>query len=260
MIISFTNHKGGTGKTTSALNLATGLRQKGKNVLVIDLDPQANLSYSLGIIDAEKDACDWLLNNCSIREVMREAGGLHLIPSSISLYEKEPAFIQVSSRFNHRILREALQDTGRYYDYIIIDCPPSFSVFTINALTASDYAIIPTNLDVLSVQGIDQVLAFISGIINSVNPELKVLGVLGVNVDERRQLTYEVLEHIRDNYYVNIFNNYIRSNVKAAEAPSFAKSVIDYAPDSNSARDYLAFTKEFLGAVEQLSKEEPQLT
>lgn len=246
MIISLTNHKGGTGKTTTALNLASGLSKSGRKVLLVDFDAQANLSYSLGVLEPEHDVLDWLLRKSSLRDTLIDANGIHLIPASVRMYENEYEFSLISARFQHAVLRESLEETASYYEYIIIDCPPSFSVFTLNALTASDYALIPTLLDVLSLQGIDQVLTFISTIIATYNPGLEVLGILGVNVDERRQLTYEVLEFIRDNYQVNIFNNYIRSNVKAAEAPSFAKSVIDYAPASNSAKDYLAFVKELL--------------
>lgn len=252
MLISITNHKGGTGKTTTALNLASGLKKCGKKILLVDLDPQANLTYSLGIHNVSCDVVDVLLKKVRLQEGLHEADGLHVLPSSIRFYGKEQEFAGVSEKADHTVLRDALLPVSASYDFILIDCPPSFSVFTVNALVASDYALVPTLLDVLSLQGIEQVLTFLSRIMESLNPELKLLGVVGVNVDERRQLTYEVLEFIRDNYDVYIFNNYIRANVKAAEAPSFAQSVIDYAPESNSAKDYLAFSRELLRAVENI--------
>lgn len=169
-----------------------------------------------------------------------------MIPSSINLYAKEHDVEKSFERHGYKLLRGLLDELNSLYDYIIIDCPPSFSVYTKNALMASDYLIIPTTFDVLSIQGIRQVIEYVDELKSTSDTKLEILGVVGVNVMERRLLTTEVLQYIRDNFNLNIFNNYIRSNVKAAEAPSYSQSVIEYAPESISAKDYLAFTSEFI--------------
>jgi chromosome partitioning protein len=135
------------------------------------------------------------------------------------------------------------------FDYVLIDCPPTIGAFTQIALTASHFVIIPMLLEILSIQGLSQIVKFIKEIKIASNPEIEILGVLGVCVNESRKLTNEVLEFIDIVYKVDVFNNRIRSNVKAAEAPSFAKSVIDYAPSSSSAKDYTAVTEELLKRI-----------
>lgn len=247
MIVAITNHKGGTGKTTTTANLAAGLAQCGKQVLVVDLDPQANLTYSFGLLDAKHDAVSWMLGRCSFEEVVFKRNDVHLVPSSIAYYDNEEEFRNHSKQNNNRLLRNVLKRDAAAYDYVLIDCPPSLSLLTENALLAAGHVIIPTLFEVLPIVGIEQILEFINSISIKHAHHLNVLGVLGVNVDERRQLTYEVLAYIRDHYQVPVFNNYVRANVKAAEAPSFAKTVLDYAPTSNSARDYQALAKELLG-------------
>ena len=132
------------------------------------------------------------------------------------------------------------------YDYVLIDCPPSLSILAVNALFASDKVIIPMLMEVLSLQGLDQIVQTIEKINGSYGKSLEVLGILPVMVDKRRKLSEEVKEYINENYDVRIFDSMIRNNVKASEAPSFGQSVVHYAPRSNSAQDYLGFSKEFL--------------
>jgi chromosome partitioning protein len=259
MIVAITNHKGGTGKTTTTINLAVGLTLQGKRVLAIDLDPQASLSYSLGILDSKADVFAWMLGEISGENVVVSCEPVDVVPSSVSYYERESWFTMQSVRNDHRLLGNALKRMSHAYDYILIDCPPSFSSLTENALMAADAVIIPTLFEVLPILGIEQILKFIDRLNKEFNKSLQILGVLGVNVDERRQLTYEVLQYIRDHYDVHVFNNYIRANVKAAEAPSFAKSVIEYAPTANSARDYQAFANEFLGLTLNIQLSSPKV-
>ena len=245
VIISFSNHKGGTGKTTSTVNIACALRDKGYKVLVIDFDAQGNLSYSLGINDFEYTVVDWLQNKYSFNEVAFEAAGLHILPSSVKINEQEN---DLRKHWNYKnLLKEKLKELD--YDYVLIDCSPTIGIYTQMALTASGYVIIPMLLEILSIQGLSQIMKFIMEIKTSSNPEIEILGVLGVCVNEQRRLTNEVLEFIDFTYKVNVFNNRVHSNVKAAEAPSFAKSVIDYAPDSVSARDYKSVTDEMLKKI-----------
>jgi chromosome partitioning protein len=248
MIIAFTNHKGGTGKTTSTINIGRALCKLSKKVLLIDLDPQGNLSYSLGLADQKLTICDFLLGRNSFEEIACEAFGMHILPANISLYRYAN---QIENSLDSAfILKSRMQSVSNDYDFVLIDCPPAISIYTINGLNASDGVIIPLVFEILSIQGLDQMLTEIRRIKNSTNPGINVIGALGVVVNENRKLSSEVLEFVRDNYKIPVFNNHIRNNVKAAEAPSFGKSVIDYAPGSISSKDYLNVTNELLKILE----------
>lgn len=248
MIIAFANHKGGTGKTTSVINIGRALAKAGYKVLLVDLDPQGNLSYSLGLSDLIYTTADFMQGNTGFENIACEASGMHIIPATTTLYEQQE---QLNSHpGKHLLLKNNLSSIKDNYDFILLDCPPSISVFSINALNAADGVIIPMVFEILSIQGLDQMLQEINKIKLSTNRSLKIIGVLGVIVNENRKLSEEVLGFIRDNYRVNIFNNHVRNNVKAAEAPSFGESVIDYAPGSISARDYTNVTNELLKILE----------
>ncbi len=242
MIISIANQKGGTGKTTTSINLGRALLNEGKSVLLIDLDPQGSLSYSLSI-DQGNTLSDLLSGDVSFEDIVAEREGMMVLPSDISLAEIELGMATEENR--ETILKGLLADLPSF-DLVIIDCPPSLSLLTVNALTASDLVIIPMQMEVLSLQGLDLITNTIGRIQGGINPSIKVLGVLPVMVDIRRKLTSEVLDHIASNYDHPIFNTSIRPNVRASEAPSFGQSVIEYAPGSNSAQDYRSLAKEVL--------------
>lgn len=247
MTIAFVNHKGGTGKTTSTINIGRVLAESGKKVLLIDLDPQGNLTYSLGLSDITYTVADFLLNKKQFNEVVCQAYGLDVLPSNMNLYDSE---IEIAASDNAAgLLKKKMAGIVDVYDFILIDCPPAISLYTLNALNASDGVIIPLVFEILSIQGLDQILLQVHRIKKTTNVNLKVIGALGVIVIENRKLSEEVLEYIRDNYKINVFNNHVRNNVKAAEAPSFGKSVIDYAPTSISAKDYINVTNELLKIV-----------
>jgi len=254
-VISFSNHKGGTGKTTSTINVACALRDKGKKVLVVDLDPQGNLSYSLGVTNFNYDVVDWITDNCIDSDCIVSASGIYLLPASVMISEREDDVTRISNFKN--LLKNKIANTD--FDFVLIDCPPAIRTYTQIALTASDFVVIPMLLEVLSIQGLSQIIKFINEIKITSNPNIEILGVLGVCVNESRKLTNEVLEYIDLNYSVNVFNNRVHNNVKAAEAPSFAKSVIDYAPESTSAKDYRAVTEELLKRI-FYSQEKKQVT
>lgn len=249
-IISFTNHKGGTGKTTSVVNIACALRDKKYNVLLIDLDPQGNLSYSLGVNDYTYNVLDWLIDGVNLDSVVVMYSGLSIIPSSVNIINRKEEFKE--KNYAKNLLQHNLKKTN--YDFILIDCPPAIGTFTKLALSASDFVIIPMLLEILSIQGLTQIIKFIEEIKADSNPNIEILGVLGVCVNESRKLTNEVLEFIDLTYNVDVFNNRIHNNVKAAEAPSFAKSVIDYAPSSTSAKEYIAVTQELLKKISYSKK------
>jgi chromosome partitioning protein len=167
-----------------------------------------------------------------------------IVPSGLNLYHLEDELMNLTRKYF--LLKKALQNSN--YEFVIIDCPPSFSFYTLNVLCATDSVLITMNLDVLSLQGLNQILSLIDEIKGEANKNLEVNGVLCVNVDERKQLTHEVVDIVK-NIKVPLYETYIRTNVKAAEAPSFGVSVIEYAPDSNSAKDYNTFCDEFLESL-----------
>ena len=248
MILAFANHKGGTGKTTSTINIGRALCKLGKKVLLVDLDPQGNLTYSLGLSDQKLTIADLLLDNCSFESAACEVFEMHVLPANISLYNKVELIENRSdSKF---LLKNKLLQVAELYDFVLIDCPPAISIYTINALNAAEGVIIPLVFEILSIQGLDQILTEINKLKNSTNPNIKVIGALGVIVNENRKLSEEVLQYVRDNYSINVFNNHVRNNVKAAEAPSFGESVIDYSPNSISAKDYTNVANELLKIAE----------
>lgn len=244
MIIAIVNQKGGTGKTTTTVNLGSALARSGKKVLLIDLDAQGNLSYSLGIVDVDKSLSDLFEGSVDFSDIIHEREGMDVLPSNVQLAEIELSISDVEERESQ--LKYLLKDCVNAYDYILIDCPPSLSLLTVNALNSADGVIIPMQMEVLSLQGLDLIMETIEKVQAGLNPSLKILGILPVMVDSRRKLSTEVHEHISENYNAYVFGNKIRNNVKASEAPSFGESVLSYAPSSNSAKDYFAFADEFL--------------
>lgn len=244
MIITVGNRKGGTGKTTTVVNIGRALSLKGKNVLLLDLDPQANLSYSFGISTEGCLLGEVLLDKKIDSGSIFYKDGLDLIPSNTDLQEYETELIRNHAPYT--ALKHALKDVKDQYDFILIDCPPAASYLTINALMACDAVLIPMLMENLSLVGFEQMVDLVFKVKNKYYPELWIMGVLGVLVDERRHLTTSILESLRNNYGIDVFNNYIRQNVKAAEAPALGQSVIDYAPKSNSAKDYMAVADELL--------------
>ncbi|NQZ79228.1 MAG: ParA family protein [Ekhidna sp.] len=243
MILSIVNQKGGTGKTTTTINLASALSQLGKKVLVVDMDSQGNLGYCVGL-DEGNTISDVLEGKIEIIDTIQSREGIDIVPSDMRLVDIELSLIEEKER--HAFLKNALNEISSKYDFTLIDCPPSLSILAVNALYASDRVIIPMMLEVLSLQGLDQITQTIQKINESYNKVIEIEGILPVMVDKRRKLTEEVKDYIGENYDITIFNSMIRNNVKASEAPSFGQSVISYAPNSNSAKDYMAFANELL--------------
>ena len=249
-VIAITNQKGGVGKTTTCCGLCGSLVKRGYKVLAIDLDPQGNLSFSLGV-EAEDNftVYDLFKGNCDIADAIIEGDICDVIPSNILLSGVELELTGVGREY---ILREQLESVKDEYDYIVVDTPPALSVLTINAYTASDELVIPMLCEILSLQGIAQLKQTIFAVQRYYNKTLKVRGILLNKYNARLTLTREVEElaqMIADQLETEIFSSRISASVCIAEAPAHGESVITYAPKSKAAKEFQAFTEELIGSV-----------
>lgn len=242
-IIAIANQKGGTGKTTTVINLGVTLHSLGKKVFLIDLDPQANLTYSFGIHSPSFTIADALQGKKSLQDIQIEKEGVVVVPSSIALANVEISLVNKIGR--ESVLKERLKNI-KGYDYIFIDCPPSLSILTVNALNAAHEVLIPVQMEILSLQGLSQLLDTIKEVKQVLNNDLKVRGIVPSLYDCRRRLSDEVLLEIGNNTKEKVFTTRVRECVKIAEAPSFAKSVLAYAPFSNGAVDFRNLAKEII--------------
>lgn len=247
MIIAIANHKGGSGKTTTAVNLSVALKKKKKRILLIDLDPQGNLSYSLGIPHGSPTIADVIIGEKNLIDVIQQREGVDVVPADMQLADIELSIQSLENRLF--VLREVIKPIIHKYDFIILDCAPSKSLLSINALAMADKVISTILLDVLSIQGLNQINKTIYDVKQSVNPNLSFLGILPINVDLRNKISREVMQFISENFEIPIFKSYIRSNVKLIEAPSHAESVHQYAPNSSGSKDYLSLAKEILTLI-----------
>jgi len=247
-IITITNQKGGTGKTTIAMNLGVALAFMGRKILLIDFDPQANLTYSFGIRNPKNTIVEVLQGKQTIQTILVKKEGLDIAPSSSLLADLEVSIINKIGR--EQLLRDQLKGL-KGYDYVFIDSPPSLSILTINALTTAGEVLIPLQMEILSLQGLTQLLKTIDKVKNVLNKKLRITGIVVSMYDGRRRLSGEVLNEIKNNLKEKVFNSVIRICVKITEAPSFAKSVLSYAPSSEGAIDYKNLAKEFLNERSQ---------
>lgn len=244
-VIAISNHKGGVGKTTSTVNIGAGLSHgdKGKHVLLIDLDPQANLTQSLAI-KPEATIYDSLKGDSPLAPV-EITSKLHLIPSTLDLCGVE---VELASEVGREfILRDLIEPLKKNYDYILIDCPPSLGLLTINALTAADEVYIPLQTQYLALQGIAKLNEIVEKIKKKLNKKLNVGGVILTQFDARKILDRDVAELVHDHFKGNVFKTKIRSNVSLAEAPSIGKDIFSYSPNCSGAEDYASLCKEIIG-------------
>lgn len=233
------------------MNLGKGLRMRSKKVLLIDMDPQSNLSYWVDSLNAEVNVETLLERPIALSE-LQHFEDMAVLPGAMN-----DASLEYQLLFNdqHSAFKTHIQLLSEHFDYVFIDCPPTKSELSITALFASDAVLIPVITDVLSLQGLNQILATCKQVKERLNPNLEVIGVLPVMVDERRTLTREVLQILSDQYPLHVFNNYIRNNVKAAEAPSFGQSIYAYSPKAKSAIDYVNMSNEFIAVTSHRSLE-----
>ena len=242
-VITISNHKGGVGKTTSTINIGAGLNKLGKKVLLIDLDPQANLSQSLGLIDQVKNIYGAIRGEYSL-EPIEVLNGLKIIPSTLDLSGAE---VELSGEAGREyILRELIEPIRSSYDYILIDSPPSLGLLTINAFTASDEVYIPLQAQYLAIQGLTKLLEIIDKIKKRLNKELKVGGIIITQYDNRKVLNRDVVATIQAHFKDKVFKTMIRDNVALAEAPSQGKDIFRYNPKSYGAEDYISLCKEII--------------
>ena len=242
-VISISNHKGGVGKTTSAINIGAGLNKLGKKILLIDLDPQANLSQSLGIIEPGKTIYGAIRGDYKLQPI-EIVKGLDVIPSTLDLSGAE---VEMSGEAGREyILKELIEPLRPSYDFIIIDSPPSLGLLTINAFTASDSILIPLQAQYLALQGLTKLLEVIDKIKRRLNKELKVGGVFITQYDGRKVLNRDVVATIEAHFKDEVFNTRIRDNIALAEAPAQGLDIFRYNPKSYGAEDYLSLSKEIL--------------
>ena len=247
MVFSIVNHKGGTGKTTTALNLGVALAGHGLRVCLVDFDAQGSLTYSCGKDESGAGIAECLTGEATVHDAIRPFENVSIIPGGRALADIELSIAQSEERFTH-LKNVLVQLIG--YDVIIIDCPPSLSLLTLNALFASDHVIIPMQMDVLALRGLDSMLQTIHEV-RAYHPEIEVAGVLPVMADGRKRLYTEIGTHILQHYDVNIFATPIRTSIKAMEAPSFGSSVIRYAPSSTTASDYRTLATELISILQE---------
>lgn len=242
-VIAVSNHKGGVGKTTSTVNIGTGLTRKGlgKRVLLIDLDPQANLSQSLGILESSHSVYGALKGKHALKPI-EITDSLHVVPSTLDLSGAE---IELSSETGREyILKDLIKPLRSKYDYILIDCPPSLGLLTINAFTAADRVFIPLQTEYLALQGLTKLLEVVEKIKTRLNKKLILGGVILTQYDARKTLNRDVAASIEDHFKKIVFKTRIRDNVSLAEAPSRGVSIFKYAANSMGAKDYAELSKE----------------
>lgn len=246
-VFSFCNQKGGVGKTTSAINLAAGLAQQGNRVILIDIDPQANTTSGLGIekLGNLSTIYQVIVDNLPLAEALKptKIENLRLIPSNSDLSGSEIELISLPER-EFRI-QKSLESFQEPVDYIFIDCPPSLGLLTVNALTASDFLLIPLQCEYYALEGLGQLLQTFSLVKEKLNPALEIGGVLLTMADFRTKLTEEVIQEVRNHFKEKVFETVIPRSVKLSEAPSFGTPGILYDASSKGAKSYLAAVEEF---------------
>jgi len=247
-VISIGNHKGGVGKTTSVINIGAGLSKLGKGVLLVDLDPQASLSQSLGITDPKENIYGALRGSYRITP-LQIVPGLDLIPSTLDLSGAE---VELSGEAGREfILKELITPLEGSYDYIIIDTPPSLGLLTINALTASGEILIPLQAEYLALRGLTKLMEVVDKIRKRLNPGLKIGGVFITQYDSRKILNREVVATIEAHFKEDLFTTRIRDNIALAEAPTQGLDIFRYNPKSYGAEDYTALCLEILTSNKQ---------
>ena len=251
-IIAIANQKGGVGKTTTAINLSACLAEAGQRVLTIDIDPQGNTTSGLGI---EKDEVENTIYEVMLQEVdITEAAcknvfdNLDVIPSNVNLAGAEIDLIDINDR--EYVLKNAIDEIRDNYDYVILDCPPSLSILTVNAMTAADTVLVPIQCEYYALEGLTQLIHTINLVKKKLNPELELEGVVFTMYDSRTNLSLQVVENVKDNLNQNIYKTIIPRNIRLAEAPSHGLPINIYDSKSSGAESYRLLAEEVMSRNE----------
>ncbi len=247
-ILAIINQKGGVGKSTTAVNLAAALGRMGKEVLLVDLDPQGNATSGYGIDKRALDACVYnvLLGETPAEDVILScvAEGVDVLPSTISLAGAEVELVNEMARENR--LKSALGSLRGRYDYILIDCPPSLGLLTINALVAADKLLVPIQCEFYALEGVTKLLDSMKRVKSILNPSLDIFGIVLTMYDSRTNLANQVVNEVRSFFGDAVFETLIPRTVKLSEAPSYGQSIIEYAPDNKGSIAYTDLAKEVI--------------
>lgn len=255
-VISLVNQKGGVGKTTTAVNLGACLAKLGRFVLLVDIDPQGNASSGLGIDykRIQKGVYETIIKQASFKEITHNTGieGYQVAPSTISLAGANVELVPLEKR-EHK-LHESLLEVKHDFDYVIIDCPPSLGLLTVNGLVASDEVLIPVQCEYYALEGLGQLLHTVQLVKDNLKPELSILGAVLTMYDRRYQLSNEVMNELYKFFPNKIFRSVIPRNIRLAEAPSFGEPIIKYDPKSKGAKAYERLALEILETENKINE------
>lgn len=247
------NQKGGVGKTTTSINLSASLAKLEKKVLVIDMDPQGNTTSGLGVDkeNAENNVYELLLGECEIKDsIIKDVySNLSVIPSNINLAAAEIELIGIDEK--EFILKKALDQVKEEYDFVIIDCPPSLNLLTINSMCAGDTVLVPIQCEYYALEGLTQLMHTIQLVTDRLNPDLEIEGVVFTMYDARTNLSLQVVENVKSNLKQNIYKSIIPRNVRLAEAPSYGMPITEYDAKSTGAESYLLLAEEVIHRGEE---------
>ena len=253
-IIAIANQKGGVGKTTTSINLSACLAEAGKKVLVIDLDPQGNTTSGLGVdkSELENTVYELILDECTAKEAMvcTDIENLYLLPSNVNLAGAEIELLDIKNK--EYTLREAIDYVQEEFEYIIIDCPPSLNMLTVNAMTTANTVLVPIQCEYYALEGLSQLMYTINLVQERLNPKLKMEGVVFTMYDSRTNLSLEVVENVKEHLNENIYKTIIPRNVRLAEAPSYGMPINLYDSRSSGAESYRLLAAEVISRGEEL--------
>ena len=247
-IIAIANQKGGVGKTTTAINLSACLAEKGKKVLAIDMDPQVNMTSGLGVNkdSVEKTVYDLIIGEAQIEEIICKEvlENLDVLPTNIDLSAAEIELIGIENK--EYIIKNEVEKVKENYDFIIIDCPPSLSMLTINAMTTADSVLVPIQCEYYALEGLSQLIHTIELVKERLNSNLEIEGDVFTMYDARTNLSLQVVENVKDNLNQNIYKTIIPRNIRLAEAPSYGMPINQYDPKSSGAESYRLLADEVI--------------